>query len=219
MSISRKHLEIYYNFEAKRWEFKVLGKNGCFVNRVVHNPESEPGTLDSGSLLQFGGGARRGRRTTARECPCASCCRGVGRRRRGSGKWCTRGRSLRSRGSPMAYNRLLLPVGSRARLFRRGGGSPSPRGGALPLRRARERPRPCLRRKKASLPPNSGVADAVAQVLRTPWPNSFRAAPLSPWGGRGPLAHSPNYIFKRNRSARQADRPARVDSRLTCAPR
>lgn len=60
MSISRKHLEIYYNFEAKRWEFKVLGKNGCFVNRVVHNPESEPGTLDSGSLLQFGGGGEAG---------------------------------------------------------------------------------------------------------------------------------------------------------------
>ena len=60
MSISRKHLEIYYNFEAKRWEFKVLGKNGCFVNRVVHNPESEPGTLESGSLLQFGGGGEAG---------------------------------------------------------------------------------------------------------------------------------------------------------------
>ncbi len=60
MSISRKHLEIYYNFEAKRWEFKVLGKNGCFVNRVVHNPESEPGTLDSGSLLQCGGGGEAG---------------------------------------------------------------------------------------------------------------------------------------------------------------
>ena len=60
----------------------------------------------------------------------------------------------------MAYCLLPLPVGSRARLFRRGGG--------LPLRRVRVRPRPNLRMKKASLPPNCGVADAVAQVLRTP---------------------------------------------------
>ena len=57
MSISRKHLEIYYNFESKQWEFKVLGKNGCFVNRTVYNPENEPTALHSGSLLQFGGGS------------------------------------------------------------------------------------------------------------------------------------------------------------------
>jgi len=56
MSISRKHLEIYYNFESKQWEFKVLGKNGCFVNRTVYNPDNEPTALHSGSLLQFGGG-------------------------------------------------------------------------------------------------------------------------------------------------------------------
>jgi len=68
----------------------------------------------------------------------------------------------------MAYCLLPLPVGSRARLFRRGGGSPSRRGWGLPLRRVRARPRPNLRMKKASLPPNCGVADAVAQVLRTP---------------------------------------------------
>ena len=56
MSISRKHLEIYYNFESKQWEFKVLGKNGCFVNRTVYTPDNEPTALHSGSLLQFGGG-------------------------------------------------------------------------------------------------------------------------------------------------------------------
>ena len=82
MSISRKHLEIYYNFEAKRWEFKVLGKNGCFVNRVVHNPESEPGTLESGSLLQFGGGGEAGMRAEADGGPFAAARCLMGRRTR-----------------------------------------------------------------------------------------------------------------------------------------
>ena len=73
----------------------------------------------------------------------------------------------------MAYNRLLLPVGSRTRLFRRGGGEPKPEGGGSPPE-AGQREAPAVPQEEKGIPApeqrgsgrrSPSPPDAVAQLL------------------------------------------------------
>ncbi|KAJ3701582.1 hypothetical protein LUZ61_005287 [Rhynchospora tenuis] len=54
MNISRRHARIFYDFSRKRFALEVLGKNGCYVEGVLHVPGSPPVKLDSKDLLQIG---------------------------------------------------------------------------------------------------------------------------------------------------------------------
>ncbi|KAG0489403.1 hypothetical protein HPP92_008214 [Vanilla planifolia] len=54
MSISRHHARIFYDFSRRRFALEVLGKNGCFVEGVLHVPGTAPVKLDSQDLLQIG---------------------------------------------------------------------------------------------------------------------------------------------------------------------
>ncbi|XP_047329334.1 FHA domain-containing protein FHA2-like [Impatiens glandulifera] len=54
MNISRHHARIFYDFQRRRFALEVLGKNGCFVEGVLHLPETPPVKLDSQDLLQIG---------------------------------------------------------------------------------------------------------------------------------------------------------------------
>ncbi|KAL8167695.1 hypothetical protein V2J09_009194 [Rumex salicifolius] len=54
MNISRNHARIYYDFQRRRFALDVLGKNGCFVEGVLHLPGNPPVKLDSQDLLQIG---------------------------------------------------------------------------------------------------------------------------------------------------------------------
>ncbi|KAL5204282.1 hypothetical protein ABZP36_009153 [Zizania latifolia] len=54
MSVSRRHARIFYDFARRRFALEVLGKNGCFVEGVLHVPGSPPVKLDSQDLLQMG---------------------------------------------------------------------------------------------------------------------------------------------------------------------
>ncbi|KAL2540777.1 FHA domain-containing protein FHA2 [Abeliophyllum distichum] len=54
MNISRHHARIFYDFNRRRFALEVLGKNGCFVEGVLHLPGSPPVKLDSQDLLQIG---------------------------------------------------------------------------------------------------------------------------------------------------------------------
>ncbi|KAL3531088.1 hypothetical protein ACH5RR_010410 [Cinchona calisaya] len=54
MNISRHHARIFYDFHRRRFALEVLGKNGCFVESVLHLPGSPPVKLDSQDLLQIG---------------------------------------------------------------------------------------------------------------------------------------------------------------------
>ncbi|RRT70904.1 hypothetical protein B296_00008102, partial [Ensete ventricosum] len=54
MSISRRHARIFYDFPRRRFALEVLGKNGCFVEGVLHAPGAPPVELDSQDLLQIG---------------------------------------------------------------------------------------------------------------------------------------------------------------------
>jgi hypothetical protein len=50
MNISRHHAHIFYDFTRRRFALKVLGKNGCFVEGILHVPgnplsNSTPRTL------------------------------------------------------------------------------------------------------------------------------------------------------------------------------
>lgn len=54
MNISRHHARIYYDFQRRRFALDVLGKNGCFVEGVLHLPGNSPVKLDSQDLLQIG---------------------------------------------------------------------------------------------------------------------------------------------------------------------
>lgn len=54
MSISRQHARILYDFERRRFVLEVLGKNGCYVEGVLHLPSNSPVKLDSQDLLQIG---------------------------------------------------------------------------------------------------------------------------------------------------------------------
>jgi FHA domain len=47
MNISRRHARIFYDFSRKRFALEVLGKNGCYVEGVLHVPGSQPVKLDS----------------------------------------------------------------------------------------------------------------------------------------------------------------------------
>lgn len=54
MNISRHHARIFYDFQRRRFAMEVLGKNGCFVEGVLHLPGNPPVKLDSQDLLQIG---------------------------------------------------------------------------------------------------------------------------------------------------------------------
>lgn len=54
MNISRHHARIFYDFQRRRFALEVLGKNGCFVEGVLHLPGNTPVKLDSQDLLQIG---------------------------------------------------------------------------------------------------------------------------------------------------------------------
>ncbi|KAK6141845.1 hypothetical protein DH2020_024417 [Rehmannia glutinosa] len=54
MNISRHHARIFYDFQRRRFALEVLGKNGCFVEGVLHLPGHPPVKLDSQDLLQIG---------------------------------------------------------------------------------------------------------------------------------------------------------------------
>ncbi|KAJ0948121.1 putative transcription factor interactor and regulator FHA-SMAD family [Helianthus annuus] len=54
MNISRHHARIFYDFQRRRFALQVLGKNGCFVEGVLHLPGTPPVKLDSQDLLQIG---------------------------------------------------------------------------------------------------------------------------------------------------------------------
>lgn len=54
MNISRQHARILYDFEMQRFVLEVLGKNGCYVEGVLHYPGTSPVKLDSQDLLQIG---------------------------------------------------------------------------------------------------------------------------------------------------------------------
>ncbi|KAI4365758.1 hypothetical protein MLD38_021717 [Melastoma candidum] len=54
MNISRRHARIFYDFARRRFALEVLGKNGCFVEGVLHLPGNPPVKLDSQDLLQIG---------------------------------------------------------------------------------------------------------------------------------------------------------------------
>nr|Q945P0.1 RecName: Full=Transcriptional activator FHA1; AltName: Full=Protein FORKHEAD-ASSOCIATED DOMAIN 1; Short=NtFHA1 [Nicotiana tabacum]AAL05884.1 transcriptional activator FHA1 [Nicotiana tabacum] len=54
MNISRHHARIFYDFQRRRFNLEVLGKNGCFVEGVLHLPGNPPIKLDSQDLLQIG---------------------------------------------------------------------------------------------------------------------------------------------------------------------
>lgn len=56
MNISRQHARILYDFERRRFVLEVLGKNGCYVEGVLHmpGPGVQPVKLDSQDLLQIG---------------------------------------------------------------------------------------------------------------------------------------------------------------------
>ncbi|XAR58745.1 hypothetical protein NMG60_11014268 [Bertholletia excelsa] len=54
MNISRHHARIFYDFQRRRFALEVLGKNGCFVEGVLHLPGHAPVKLDSQDLLQIG---------------------------------------------------------------------------------------------------------------------------------------------------------------------
>ncbi|MBO8584233.1 FHA domain-containing protein, partial [Staphylococcus aureus] len=50
MNISRHHARIFYDFQRRRFALDVLGKNGCFVEGVLHLPGNPPVKLDSQDL-------------------------------------------------------------------------------------------------------------------------------------------------------------------------
>ncbi|XP_020245269.1 FHA domain-containing protein FHA2-like, partial [Asparagus officinalis] len=50
----RRHARIFYDFGRRRFALEVLGKNGCFVEGVLHVPGNPPVKLDSQDLLQIG---------------------------------------------------------------------------------------------------------------------------------------------------------------------
>ncbi|MCL7031690.1 hypothetical protein MKW94_020979 [Papaver nudicaule] len=55
MNISRHHARIFYDFQRRRFALEVIGKNGCFVEGVLHLPGDDPPIkLDSQDLLQIG---------------------------------------------------------------------------------------------------------------------------------------------------------------------
>nr|DAD45736.1 TPA_asm: hypothetical protein HUJ06_003966 [Nelumbo nucifera] len=45
---------IFYNFQRRHFALKVVGKNGCFVESVLHLSSNSPIKIDSQDLLQIG---------------------------------------------------------------------------------------------------------------------------------------------------------------------
>lgn len=54
MNISRHHARIFYDFTLRCFSLEVLGKNGCYVQGVLHLPGNPPVKLDSQDLLRIG---------------------------------------------------------------------------------------------------------------------------------------------------------------------
>ncbi|CAI9774432.1 unnamed protein product [Fraxinus pennsylvanica] len=54
MNISRQHARIFYDFQRRCFTLEVLGKNGCYVEGVLHLLGSHPVKLDSQDLIQIG---------------------------------------------------------------------------------------------------------------------------------------------------------------------
>ncbi|CAA3031812.1 FHA domain-containing FHA2 [Olea europaea subsp. europaea] len=54
MNISRQHARIFYDFQRRCFALEVLGKNGCYVQGVLHLPGGLPVKLDSQDLIQIG---------------------------------------------------------------------------------------------------------------------------------------------------------------------
>ena len=46
MNISRHHARIFYDFAHRRFALEVLGKNGCFIEGVLHLPGNPPVKLE-----------------------------------------------------------------------------------------------------------------------------------------------------------------------------
>ncbi|KAG6382607.1 hypothetical protein SASPL_157717 [Salvia splendens] len=54
MNISRRHARIFYDFQRRRFALEVLGRNGCYVEGVLHVPGHPPIKLDSQDRLEIG---------------------------------------------------------------------------------------------------------------------------------------------------------------------
>ncbi|GAQ87425.1 hypothetical protein KFL_003520040 [Klebsormidium nitens] len=54
MNVSRRHARIYYNFDKKRFEIEILGKNGAYVDGQLRVPSDGPIPLNSQSLVVVG---------------------------------------------------------------------------------------------------------------------------------------------------------------------
>jgi predicted component of type VI protein secretion system len=52
--ISRRHARIYYDFKDHTFALEVLGKSGCYVQRVLYLPGDYPVKLDSQDHIQIG---------------------------------------------------------------------------------------------------------------------------------------------------------------------
>ncbi|CAL0302791.1 unnamed protein product [Lupinus luteus] len=52
--ISRQHARIFFDFTCRRFALEVLGKNGCFVQGMLHLPGNPMVKLNSQDLIQIG---------------------------------------------------------------------------------------------------------------------------------------------------------------------
>ncbi|KAM0893087.1 hypothetical protein ACQ4PT_025341 [Festuca glaucescens] len=53
--VSRRHARIYYDFKDHTFALEVIGRSGCYVQRVLYLPGDDPVKLDSQDLIQIGG--------------------------------------------------------------------------------------------------------------------------------------------------------------------
>ncbi|WOL03706.1 FHA domain-containing protein FHA2 [Canna indica] len=54
MQVSRQHARLYFDFTRRHFALDVLGKHGCLIQGVQHNPGSPPVKLVSQDLIQIG---------------------------------------------------------------------------------------------------------------------------------------------------------------------
>jgi hypothetical protein len=54
-NVSRKHAQITYNYNMRKWELLVLGRNGLRVNETFYKPQSDPIGIESGVLIEIAG--------------------------------------------------------------------------------------------------------------------------------------------------------------------
>jgi predicted component of type VI protein secretion system len=52
--VSRRHARIYYDFKDHTFALEVIGRSGCYVQRVLYLPGDDPVKLDSQDLIQIG---------------------------------------------------------------------------------------------------------------------------------------------------------------------